>query len=184
MEAIEENSQTLPPSFVIIDDDFEFGQQLAKAFMGRGFQATHFTSSKQAFNNLSDGPYRIILDLRLRGEHGIDVLREIRSRFPRAQTLLLTGYGTIDSAVEAMKLGAIHFLTKPVSPTEIIENFENNTPSTHSNAQTLEEVEWEHINRVLTETGGNISKSARLLGLHRRSLQRKLATRSLSDTET
>jgi two-component system response regulator RegA len=112
---------------------------------------------------------------------GLDVVRELKAIDAMTNIVVLTGYGSIATALEAVRLGATHYLTKPADVDDILAAFDraNGPPADLSvvehNVPSLARAEWEHINRVLTDCGGNISQAARLLGLHRRSLQRKLS---------
>jgi two-component system response regulator RegA len=109
------------------------------------------------------------------------VVRELKALDAMTNVVVLTGYGSIATALEAVRLGATHYLTKPADVDDLLAAFERATkPPTESvaiehNVPSLARAEWEHINRVLADCGGNISQAARLLGLHRRSLQRKLS---------
>ena len=123
-----------------------------------------------------------VVDLRLPDGSGLDVVRDLHAAAPEAKIVVLTGYGSIPTALEAVRLGATHYLTKPVGVDEVLAGFAGGvaSPAPGENPDavpSLERVEWEHINRVLADSGGNISEAARRLGLHRRSLQRKLAKR-------
>jgi two-component system response regulator RegA len=122
----------------------------------------------------------VLLDLRMPGESGLEAIPRLRGLLPRARIVVLTGFGSIATAVEAVRRGATDYLTKPVDTDHIIEAFSRD-PSAPRPAQvgsaappSLDRVEWEHIQRVLAECGGNVSRAARALGMHRRSLQRKL----------
>ncbi|RIL07566.1 MAG: two-component system response regulator, partial [Proteobacteria bacterium] len=106
-------------------------------------------------------------------ESGLDLLGEI-SALSKAKVVVLTGYGSIATAVEAVKLGAVNYLTKPVNADTVLAAFEKSAPS-RVEIPDLAQVEWEHIQRVVNEYNGNISRASKVLGLHRRSLQRKLA---------
>lgn len=118
------------------------------------------------------------LDLRMEQQSGLDLLRQVTEHFPESIVVILTGYGSITSAVSAMKLGAVQYLTKPVSADEVLRAFDGHGPSSEpSETPPLDRVEWEHLHRVLTESGGNVSEAARRLNMHRRTLQRKLARR-------
>ena len=139
-----------------------------------------------------DAPEYAVVDLRMPGRSGIDVVRGLLALDPATVAVVLTGYGSIATAIEAVKAGAAHYLTKPADVDEIISAFDRageagapaggreTLPSPRAKSPdplpppSLARVEWEHINRVLSDCGGNVSKAARLLGLHRRSLQRKL----------
>jgi two-component system response regulator RegA len=121
-----------------------------------------------------------IVDLRLRGESGLDIVKNLRESDSTISIIVLTGYGSIATALEAVRRGADHYLSKPVDVDQILAAYEtvNSTESGESvppsTVPSLARVEWEHIQRVLTDCGGNVSQAAKLLGLHRRSLQRKL----------
>ncbi len=120
-----------------------------------------------------------IVDLRLRQDSGLDVIQEIKSRSPDTHIVVLTGYGSIATAVQATKLGAAHYLTKPVDIDEVerslhTEELANDEVPIPTEFQSLYRHEREYIEFVLAECGGNISQAARRLGLHRQSLQRKL----------
>lgn len=110
---------------------------------------------------------------------GLEVVRGLHEVDQATRIVVLTGYGSIATAVEAVKLGATHYLTKPASVDDLIAAFDRGasgeTTAPPGEVASLARVEWEHINRVLQECGGNISQAARLLGVHRRSLQRKLS---------
>jgi two-component system response regulator RegA len=115
------------------------------------------------------------------GGDGLEVVRQLREIDPTTRVVVLTGYGSIATALEAVRLGATHYLTKPADVDELLAAFARGdaeeAPAARPQvvAATLARVEWEHIQRVLTDCGGNVSQAARQLGLHRRSLQRKLA---------
>lgn len=124
-------------------------------------------------------PERIVLDLKMPGRSGLTVLRELLAELPDLKIIILTGYASIATALEAVRNGALDYLTKPADADQILAAFERAGGSVSPEdslpeVPTLDRVEWEHIHRVLTECGGNISDAARRLGLHRRSLQRKL----------
>jgi two-component system response regulator RegA len=103
------------------------------------------------------------------------VVRDLKAIDPATVVVVLTGYGSIATAVESVKLGAASYLTKPADADQIVAAFDGVQPGGDANVPSLARVEWEHINRVLTDAGGNVSLAARLLGIHRRSLQRKLS---------
>lgn len=122
----------------------------------------------------------MLLDLRVGNENGLGLISTLRDIDPETRIVVLTGYGSVATAVEAVRRGAVHYLTKPADAEEILAAFERSAdgqagPSAPLQPMTLDRVEWEHINRVLMECGGNVSEAARLLGLHRRTLQRKLS---------
>jgi two-component system response regulator RegA len=123
-----------------------------------------------------DSPELALVDLRLPGRSGLELVRDLKALDGTTNIVVLTGYGSIATAVQSVRLGATTYLTKPVDADQILEAFDAAPdPSIGAGAaQPLARVEWEHIQRVLADCGGNISQAARLLGLHRRSLQRKL----------
>jgi len=119
-----------------------------------------------------------VLDLKMPGRSGLDLLREMKEHDPATKIIILTGYGSIATAVDATKLGAAGYLPKPVDADEVMAAFNREigevSPTKPMETPSLARAEWEHINRVLSDCGGNISEAARRLGIHRRSLQRKL----------
>jgi len=124
-------------------------------------------------------PLLAVVDLKMPGESGLEVIRDGLALAPALQIVVLTGYGSIATATEAIKLGAIYYLPKPADVDDILTAFARSddneiSPPAEFNAPSLARAEWEHINRVLEDCQGNISAAARKLGLHRRTLQRKL----------
>lgn len=172
-------------TLLIVDDDRPFRVALGEAFTRRGYEVRTAGSADEALA-LCDAfaPERAILDLRMVGASGLDLLRELRHREPALVVVILTGYGSIPTAIEAVKRGAANYLTKPADPDEIEAAFGRETapdPAIHAHAHaappavpSLDRASWEHIQRVLGDCQGNVSEAARRLGMHRRSLQRKL----------
>jgi two-component system response regulator RegA len=166
---------------LVVDDDERFRTRLLRAFHERGFEARGAGDVDEALQLArEETPEYAVADLRMPGRSGLELVRELRALDPTTHIVVLTGYGSIATAVEAVRLGAVHYLTKPADLDEIIAALDRDgqpqqAPDPPSEVATLARIEWEHINRVLTDCGGNISQAARLLGLHRRSLQRKLA---------
>jgi two-component system, response regulator RegA len=174
------------PTLLIVEDDEALRLRLVRAFADRGFLAQGAASASEALKLGEEAPEYAVVDLRIGEESGLDVIRALLARDPATRIVMLTGYGSIATAVEAMRLGALHYLTKPADADEILaalqrgENGANAkdaeaTPALPSEPLSLARAEWEHINSVLVSVSGNISEAARRLGLHRRSLQRKLA---------
>ncbi len=168
--------------YLIIDDDSVFAATLARAFERRGHDAATAENLSEALHWLAEfQPDRIVLDLKLGSESGLSVLRKLLDQKQDAQILMLTAYSSIPTAVEAIKLGARNYLCKPASAQEIIAAFDNRTPDEAIPLQkqptSVNRVEWEHIQRVLQQHDGNVSATARALGMHRRTLQRKLQKR-------
>lgn len=122
-----------------------------------------------------------VVDLRLPDESGLDLVRQLKSIDASTAIVVLTGYGSIATALESVRLGATHYLTKPTDADRILAAFQHGLASRPRDLRTelpsLARVEWEHLNRVLTDCDGNVSEAARQLGMHRRSLQRKLSKR-------
>jgi len=169
-------------SVLVVEDDDVFRSRLARAFALRGFDVREAADGEAALRLARDEtPEYVVADLRMPGMSGLDVVRELRALDPTTVVVVLTGYGSIATALEAIRLGAKHYLTKPADVDDILAAFGASgqpaeTPQEDPpQVPTLARVEWEHINRVLVDCGGNISKAAKLLGIHRRSLQRKLA---------
>jgi len=166
-------------SVLVVDDDDVFRTRLGKAFQDRGFDVRTAHNAAEAVRLAQqDSPEFAVVDLRMPGASGLDVVRELHAIDPASVIVMLTGYGSIATAVEAVRAGALHYLTKPVDVDQILAAFEGKTQAASANAlgvPSLARVEWEHIQRVLSDCDGNISQAARLLGLHRRSLQRKLS---------
>lgn len=170
------------PTILVVDDDEVFRNRLVRAFRDRGHAAEAAGGEHAAALARDLRPARAVIDLRMPGKSGLDVLSELVELNPDVQCLMLTGYGSIATATEAIRLGALDYLTKPADADQILASFDRHcretpAPPPPTEAPSLERVEWEHIQRVLTDTGGNVSQAARVLGIHRRSLQRKLARR-------
>jgi two-component system response regulator RegA len=167
---------------LLVDDSTTLRDRLATAFRERGLEVDTAGSSAEAMA-LADGRLfdLAVLDLKMPGPSGLSLLRDLKSLDPEIKVVILTGFGSIATAVEAMKAGASNFVSKPADADEILAAFSldgiaEEAPSAESEveAPSLARAEWEHIQRVLADCGGNISEAARRLGLHRRSLQRKL----------
>jgi len=174
MAEMNRESRTL----LIVDDDQPFRSRLIRAFQERGFDATGAGSLQEAVAAAQvDTPELALVDLRLPGASGLEVVRTLKAMDATTNVVVLTGYGSIATAVESVKLGATAYLTKPVDADQILAAFESLDPE-HApvpTAQPLARVEWEHIQRVVADCDGNLSHAARVLGIHRRSLQRKLS---------
>lgn len=167
-------------SILIVDDDDVLRKRLVRAFADRGFDARGASGFDEAVLFAeADPPELCVVDLRMPGRGGLELLQELKRIEPHTEVVILTGYGSIATAIDAVRLGAVYFLPKPADADDILAAFDRGRapPSTDSGeggAPSLARAEWEHIQRVLADTGGNISEAARRLGLHRRSLQRKL----------
>ena len=162
---------------LVVDDDDVFRERLVRAFSDRGLAASGASgAAAAAVQARAESPELAVIDLRLGDGSGLDVLRVLREIDPTTRIVMLTGYGSIANAVAAMKLGAAGYLTKPANADEILRALqpEHSLDPSSSRPATLSRVEWEHLQRVLADCDGSISRAARALGLHRRSLQRKL----------
>ncbi len=174
-------------SILIVDDDEIFRTRLVRAFSDRGWDAGSAHDFDSAVRRASEeSPEYAVVDLKMPGKSGLDLVLELKKIDPTTIVVVLTGYGSIPTALEAVRLGAVHYLTKPADVDDIIAGFArgelppDHPPEIPTSVPSLARVEWEHIQRVLADCNGNISMAARLLGMHRRSLQRKLSKNPVS----
>lgn len=170
------------PLALVVDDDETFRTRLCRALEQRNWEATHAADGDQALNFARDrSPDLVLVDLRMPGKGGLDVVQELRNMDSSMTIIVLTGYGSIPTAISAMKKGADHYLSKPADADQILAAYEglraasDAPPDLPESVPSLARVEWEHMQRVIADCDGNISHAARLLGIHRRSLQRKLS---------
>ena len=173
-------------NYLLVDDDSAFTTVLSRVLQRRDNQVHCAANKLQAISCCEQTDIdRVILDLKLEQESGLSILTAIREHQPSIEILILTGYSSISTAVEAIKLGAINYLCKPASADEVLTAFEPSQTivdkSLHSSPPSINRLEWEHIQRVLADNNGNISATARSLGMHRRTLQRKLQKRPVKD---
>ena len=168
-------------SILLVDDDRVFRERLRLTFERRGFDVRDAANAEEAIQSaLKDSPEYAVVDLRMPGKSGLHLVKELHQIDETTKIIVLTGYGSIATAVDAVRLGAVNYLQKPADIDDILAAFAKGTgevldPKTPTyQAPTLARAEWEHINRVLSDCGGNISEASRRLGIHRRSLQRKL----------
>lgn len=174
-----------PNKLLVVDDDETFSRVLARALSSRGFTvetASDADSATVAARKLRPG--YCVLDLKLGEHNGLSLIPELKAIVPDMRILLLTGYASIATAVEAIKRGAHDYLSKPVDADAVARALLDMDTAAADGEEgsgaldaplPLRRLEWEHIQRVLTECDGNISETARRLGMHRRTLQRKLA---------
>jgi two-component system response regulator RegA len=169
-------------SLLIVEDDDRLRERLSRALRERGFETREAADYQSALSAArDDSPEYLLVDLRIPGGgSGLDVVREVKAIDAATIVVVLTGYGSIATAVEAVRLGAAEYLIKPADVDQIVAAFNRSAgPGAFveepERVPSLARVEWEHINRVLADCGGNVSKAARLLNIHRRSLQRKLS---------
>ena len=173
-------SEIQKPQLLVIDDDPTFGQVLAMALEKRGFEV-YVAEDSETANILANKhrPQYAVVDLRLGQESGLALVEQLKAMDEHMRIVVLTGYASIATAVEAIKLGATHYLTKPTSTDDIVNALQREggdvTVEPASNPVSVKRLEWEHLQKVLMECDGNISAAARALGMHRRTLQRKLS---------
>lgn len=171
-----------PNTILLVDDDDRFTQRLARALSERGLVVQVANDRKSALAVLAKNTIDLCtLDLRMPNVNSLDLLSEISRLSPDTRIIVVTGFGSIATAVEATRRGAFHYVQKPVDADELLLCFAKGSwpdavaSDSPVNVPSLARVEWEHIQRVLAECDGNISKAARALRIERRSLQRKLA---------
>jgi two-component system, response regulator RegA len=171
------------PTLLVVDDDDVFRSRLMRALAERGYEVRGASDVDAAVALAKEeSPEYALVDLKMPGRSGLELVRELKAIDPSTQVVVLTGYGSIATALEAVRLGALHYLTKPADADEILAAFaraelpaDRPPEALPAEVPSLARVEWEHIQRVLADCGGNLSQAARLLGVHRRSLQRKLS---------
>ena len=167
---------------LIVDDDKAFLQRLARAMEKRGFVTETAESVAEARQKAElVNPTFAVVDMRLEDGNGLDVIEIIRSRRPEARAIILTGYGNIATAVTAVKLGAVDYLSKPADADEIhaaLMQMKDARAAPPENPMSADRVRWEHIQRVYELCERNVSETARRLNMHRRTLQRILAKRA------
>ena len=163
-------------TILIVDDDVEFRERLLRAMRDRNFDAVGAGDYAAAMALAeSDSPELAVVDLRLPGKSGLDLVRDLKAIDASTLIVVLTGYGSIATAVESIKLGASSYLTKPANADQILAAFHGYPVSDDVSVPSLARVEWEHSQRVMADCNGNVSDAARRLNMHRRSLQRKLS---------
>lgn len=172
---------TMALTGLLIDDDPLYLRTLQRSLQKRGLTVAIATTKSEALAAAqAEPPDFALVDLRLGQESGLGLIEPLKAIRPDMHVLLVTGYASVATAVEAMKRGADDYLPKPVTVDAILRALANETipqPEPEATMTPLSRLEWEHIQQALKETDGNISAAARLLGMHRRSLQRKLSKR-------
>jgi two-component system response regulator RegA len=172
------------PSMLVVDDDDRLRERLGRALGQRGYSVRTASSAEAAIELArAESPEYAVVDLRMPGASGLDLVRELKLIDATTNIVVLTGYGSIATALDAVRLGATHYLTKPADVDDLLAAFERvhdvdgaaRPVNVEHETPSLARVEWEHIHRVLSDCEGNVSLAAKKLGLHRRSLQRKLS---------
>jgi two-component system response regulator RegA len=169
-------------SLLIVEDDKSFLQRLARAMEARGFVVSTAESVADGLLQVEkDAPAFAVVDMRLGDGNGLDVILALKKRRPEARAIILTGYGNIATAVNAVKLGAVDYLAKPVDADDVaaaLLALGNKKIEPPENPMSADRVRWEHIQRIYELCGRNVSETARRLNMHRRTLQRILAKRA------
>ena len=164
---------------LIVDDDEAFRSRLSRSLSARGMDVQQAADARSALAAAQREQFEgVTLDLRMPGDSGLSIIRELRRTLPGSRIVVLTGFGSIATSAAAFKAGADDFLSKPASSEEILRalgKLPSGSPPVSLRFPSLEQVERDYLNRVLLEFRGNISRAAKALGLHRRSLQRKLS---------
>ena len=174
------------PRLLIVDDDDVFCDVLGRALGDRGYRVSvaHDMAAALALAE-SEEPEYAVIDLRIGQESGLVVAERLHALDENTRMIILTGYASIATAVEAIKLGVVHYLTKPADADEILAALHKDEADTGVPVAdaplSVRRLEWEHLQKVLAEAGGNVSEAARRLRMHRRTLQRKLAKRPVRE---
>ncbi len=167
-------------NIIVIDDDQTFREVLSRSLSRLNCNVQNFADPLSAMPVIKvEKSLIVLLDLKLESDSGLRWIESIRENNPDCRVILLTGYASISTAVEAIKLGADDYLAKPITARDILNHLQKqksgiNTPISDK-PMSVDRLEWEHIQKILQDNDGNISASARALGMHRRTLQRKLA---------
>ncbi len=167
------------PNLLLVDDDETFCSVLKPALEKRNFQVAVANDIKSGLILAEQSePEYAVIDLRIGHDSGLEMVKKLISLDDNTQIIILTGFASIATAVEAIKLGAIHYLTKPANADEIVnalyKNEGDSSVQINQNPLSVKRLEWEHLQKVLMQHDGNISAAARALNMHRRTLQRKL----------
>ena len=167
------------PTLLLVDDDEAFRRVLARAMERRGYAVSTAADVPEALAAAQQHPPEYaVVDLKMPGESGLVLIERLMELDPNTHIVMLTGYASIATAIEAIKLGATHYLAKPVDADEVVAALNkvdgDSSLFVSDSPLSVDRLEWEHIHRVLAENDGNISATARALKMHRRTLQRKL----------
>ncbi|HVY47609.1 MAG TPA: response regulator [Minicystis sp.] len=168
------------PTLLVVDDDAPFRQAIGRALENRGFAVTLAADAAEAEARAREQPFEYALvDVKMPGVSGIELVARLRAIDEGTRVVVLTGYGTIANAIEAMRAGAVDYLVKPAEAGQceraLLGRADARGGAADEHLPSVDRVEFEYLTRVLADCGGNVSEAARRLGMHRRSLQRKLA---------
>ena len=164
---------------LVVDDDPVFGSVLARALSKRGFVVEVASGVREAQRKFAAGiPDYAVFDLKMADGSGLVLVEELKRLNPAARIVVLTGFASVATAIEAIKLGAVHYLPKPADADDVVAAFGRGQGDTgmpvNARPLSVDRLEWEHIQKILAENAGNVSATARALSMHRRTLQRKL----------
>lgn len=177
-QAVAQTERTL----LIVEDDKSFLQRLARAMEARGFQVATAKSVSEGLQRVETAaPAFAVVDMRLGDGNGLDVIVALKQSRPDARAIILTGYGNIATAVNAVKVGAVDYLSKPADADDVVAALlalEGRKADPPEHPMSADRVRWEHIQRIYELCGRNVSETARRLNMHRRTLQRILAKRA------
>lgn len=169
------------PTLFLVDDDEMLRERMGRALASRDYDVVEAGSYDEAVERLDTlRPDRAVLDLKMPGGSGLSLLKLLRERSPETKVVMLTGYGSIANAVDAMREGAVGYIAKPADADQVLAAFDAQpalyaeTTSEDFQPPSLAEAEWNHIQQVLADCDGNLSQASNLLGIPRRTLQRKL----------
>lgn len=170
-------AEDTPRSLLVVDDDERFRMTLARAFQRRGWDVRQAASEPEALQLArTDTPEYAVVDLVLKDGDGLSVVRQLVALDAATRVVLLTGFASVSTAIEAIRCGATHCLSKPTDVCRMIAAFDHGREAAEppTPVPPLDRVEWEQLQRVLLSCSGDVTQAAKLLGLHRRSLQRQL----------
>jgi len=181
-----ENDATQEPVLLLVDDDEIYCEVLGDALTKRNFEVSTAHNLAAALQLARDiEPEYAVIDLRIGSESGLELVKQLAALDENTRIIMLTGYASVATAVESIKLGAVHYLTKPATADEVVAALDRNegdaSVEPSERPLSVKRLEWEHLQKVLTEHDGNISAAARALNMHRRTLQRKLAKRPVKE---
>lgn len=174
------------PVLLLVDDDELYCRVLGEALKKRGYGVITARDLAAALHLArTHEPEYAVVDLRIGNESGLELVRGLAELDENTRIVMLTGYASVATAVEAIKLGAVHYLAKPANANEVIAALQRTGGDARvppaENPPSVKRLEWEHLQKVLVEHGGNVSAAARALKMHRRTLQRKLAKRPVKE---
>jgi len=181
-----EQSQSEQPALLLVDDDEVYCEVLGEALAKRGYAVAvaHNLEDALLLARTSEPEYAVV-DLRIGSGSGLELVKQLSALDENTRIVMLTGYASVATAVESIKLGAVHYLTKPATADEVVAALHRDEGDTSvapaESPLSVRRLEWEHLQKVLTEHNGNISAAARALNMHRRTLQRKLAKKPVKE---